>query len=52
MSPHEQEAKTGTRHTEERWKEKGGRGGELYGDCSWPRWLTETPRTAKPTPHE
>lgn len=26
MSPHEQEAKTGTRHTEEQRKEKGGRG--------------------------
>ncbi|KAK2550100.1 hypothetical protein P5673_029292 [Acropora cervicornis] len=31
-------------------KERGG--GELDDDCSRPRWLTETPRTARPTPHE
>ena len=31
---------------------KGREGGELYGEWSWPCWLTETPRTAKPTPHE
>ena len=31
---------------------KGREGGERDGNCSWPCWLTETPRTAKPTAHE
>ena len=50
MSPHAQETNRHPSHR--RTVERKGEGGELDDDCSRPRWLTETPRTARPTPHE
>ena len=53
MSPHAQETKNRhPSHWKNSGKKKGGKGGDLDDNCSRPHWLTESPRTARPTPHE